>query len=117
EHPDRLGSRLSVGAGGQLNLRLRLLAAAPGIVAVSLILAGLLTWVFVRDLEYQSTQEQLDRQVIVAAVAVRNQECLSHSVAACPKNTTAVDFVDRLNNLVAPRVGGYRLLLLDPQRQ
>ena len=72
---------------------------------------------FVRDLEYQSTQEQLDRQVIVAAVAVRNQECLSHSVAACPKNTTAVDFVDRLNNLVAPRVGGYRLLLLDPQRQ
>jgi signal transduction histidine kinase len=73
--------------------------------------------VFVRDLEYQSTQEQLDRQVMVAAVAVRSQECLSHQAAACPKDTTAVDFVDRLNNLVAPRLGGYRLLLLDAQRQ
>jgi signal transduction histidine kinase len=84
---------------------------------VSLLLAGALTWVFVRDLEFQSTQEQLDRQVMVAAAAVRNQECLSHTAGVCPKNTTAADFLDRLNNLVAPRLGGYRLLLLDADRQ
>ena len=111
-----MGCGVSAGAGGQLNLRLRLLAAAAGIVAVSLLLAGLLTWVFIRDLELQSTQDQLDRQVVVAAVAVRNEECLSHTASACARATTSNDFVDRLNNLVAPRLGGYRLLLLDSDR-
>src|SRR5439155_1425119 len=45
------------------------MAAAAGIVAVSLLLAGALTWVQVRDLEFQSVQEQLDRQITSAAAA------------------------------------------------
>ena len=54
-----MGSRIPVGAERQLTLRLRLLAAAAGIVAVSLLLGGLLTWVLVRDLELQAVQDQL----------------------------------------------------------
>ena len=72
-----------------------------------------------RDLELQSTQEQLDRQVMPAAVAVRTEECLLHNgnaTTAC-RLTTATDFVDRMNNLVAPKLGGYRLLLLDSERR
>ena len=53
---------------------------------------------------------------MAAAVAVRNQECISHTAAACPRNTSSADFIDRLNNLVAPHLGGYRLLLLDSDR-
>ena len=110
-----MGCRLSVGAGGQLNLRLRLLAAAAGIVAVSLVLAGLLTWVLVRDLEFQSAQDQLDRQIVTAATYVKVQECLTPGQpnGAC-KLATIDDFVQRLS-LGAARLGG-RLLLLDGQR-
>jgi len=86
-------------------------------VAVSLLLAGVLTWVFVRDLELQGTQERLDQLVMPAAVAVRSEECISHVYSKACKLTTAGDFTDRLNNLVAPRLGGYRLLLLDSQRR
>src|SRR5439155_892228 len=73
QHPDGVGRRLPVGAGRKLNLRLRLLAAAAGIVAISLLLAGALTWVFVRDLEFQSVQDQLDREAISAQALVRHQ--------------------------------------------
>jgi len=52
-----------------------------------------------------------------AAVAVRSEECISHVYAKACKLTTAGDFTDRLNNLVAPRLGGYRLLLLDSERR
>jgi signal transduction histidine kinase len=52
-----------------------------------------------------------------AAVAVRSEECISHVYSKVCKLTTAGDFTDRLNNLVAPRLGGYRLLLLDSQRR
>ena len=100
-----------------MTLRLRLFAAAAGIVAISLLLAGLLTWVFVRDLEFNSAQEQLDRQVVPAAVAVRSEECLTHINTATCRLTTATDFVNRLNNLVAPKLGVYRLLLLDSERR
>src|SRR6202158_2456214 len=66
EHPDGLGRRLPAGAGGELSLRLRLLAAAAGIVAVSLLLSGALTWGLVGDLELQSAQDQLDREILTA---------------------------------------------------
>src|SRR5207302_5067992 len=123
QHPDGLGRRLPAGAGGGLTLRLRLLAAAAGIVAVSLLLAGALTWVFVRDLEFQSTQDQLDRQVPFAAVAVKHQECFVRPIvaaqpggAAC-RLDTATDYSDRLNTAVVPGLGADRLLLLDSERR
>ena len=112
-----MGRRLPARAWRQLTLRFRLLAAAAGIVAVSLLLAGLLTWVFVRDLEFDSAQEQLDRQVMPAAAAVRTEECITHVNTPTCRLTTSADFVDRLNNLVAPKLGGYRLLLLDSERR
>src|SRR5207247_9004783 len=119
EHPDRLGRRLPVGAGRELNLRLRLLAAAAGIVAVSLILAGALTWVFVRDLEFQSAQAQLGRNVITVTAQVRHEECFNPlpriaRPATCtrPGLDTPSDFVDRLTGLVVPTLSGNRLLLL-----
>ena len=109
-----MGSGLPPGARGNLTLRIRLLAAAAGIVAVSLLLAGALTWVQVRDLEFESVQNQLDRQIANAAVAVRSQECL---VAPAPGNgvcrpAAPADFVERLNKN-ASRLGSGRLLLLD----
>ncbi|HKW70917.1 MAG TPA: HAMP domain-containing sensor histidine kinase [Candidatus Dormibacteraeota bacterium] len=72
---------------------------------------------FIRDLEFGSAQEQLDRQVMPAAAAVRSEECLTHINTATCRLTTQTDFVDRLNNLVAPKLGGYRLLLLDSERR
>ena len=73
-----MGRRLPPGAGrDHLSLRFRLLAAAAGIVAVSLVLSGALTWVLVRDVELQGAQDELDRAVIVEAQLVRHQECLN----------------------------------------
>ena len=114
-----MGRRLSAGAGGELNLRLRLLAAAAGIVAVSLLLAGALTWVFVRDLEFQSAQAQLGRSVITVTAQVRHEECFTPlpkiaRPATCPRPglDTPSDFLDRLNGLIVPTLSGNRLLLL-----
>jgi two-component system OmpR family sensor kinase len=81
-------------------------------VAVSLLLAGLLTWVLVRDLEFQSAQDQLDRQVVAAATAVRVQECLVPSAAPQCRTAPQSEFVQRLS-LVAAKLGSGRLLLLD----
>src|SRR5207245_1736908 len=119
EHPDRVGRRLSPGACRQLSLRLRLLASAAGIVAVSLLLAGALTWVFVRDLEFQSAQAQLSRNVITVTAQVRHEECFNPlpriaRPATCPRPglDTPSDFLDRLNGLIVPTLSGNRLLLL-----
>lgn len=85
-------------------------------------LAGALTWFLVRDLEFQSVQDQLDRQVMADAVLVKHQECLIRPVvpgqpgAATCRLASETDFVDRLNALV-PSLGGYRLLLLDSERR
>jgi signal transduction histidine kinase len=90
-------------------------------VAVSLLLAGALTWILFRDLEIQTAQDQLDRQVVSARLVVMRQECL-----VVPRNPTSTacaggrlasygDFVDRLN-FVAPQLGTDRLLLLDSGR-
>ena len=117
-----MGRRLPAGAGGQLTLRFRLLAAAAGIVATSLLLAGALTWFFVRNLEFQTVQEQMDRQVGPISVAVRHQECLSRPLlpggvgAANCRLAGQTDFMDRLGLLVS-QLAGNRLLLLDAQRR
>ena len=108
-----MGRRVPPGAGGELTLRLRLLAAAAGIVAVSLALGGALTWVLVRDLEIQGVQQQLDRSVITAATLVRHQECLlrSRTPPACQPDDAA-DFEVRLSS-ITPSLNADRLLLLD----
>jgi signal transduction histidine kinase len=111
-----VGCRVSVGAGGKLTLRLRLVAAAAGIVAVSLLLGGALTWVMVRDLEFQSVQDQLDRNVTAAASVVRTQECfVAQSGTAVCRTASPADFIQRLD-VYSPRLGTGRLLLLDSAR-
>ena len=117
-----MGGRLPAGAGRELSLRLRLLAAAAGIVAVSLLLSGGLTWVLVRDLELQSAQEQLDRTIVTTRPLVLHQQCLIKTGA--PTNTgpatcrldDPIDYQERLN-VVASQLGGNRLLLLNRQRR
>jgi signal transduction histidine kinase len=89
---------------------------------VSLLLAGGLTWVLVRDLEFQSVQDQLDRSVVATAVFVKHEECLVRPVAvaqpgnAACRQATPNDFQDRLTSFVVPALSGNRLLLLDAQR-
>jgi len=120
-----VGSRLPAGARGerQLSLRFRLLAAAAGIVATSLLLSGALTWFLVRNVELQAAQDSVDRSVQVSAMLVRHQECLTrtgvatNAGAATCRLTDGNDFSDRLNSSVVPTLGGARLLLLGRQRQ
>ena len=113
---------MPAGAERQLTLRLRLLAAAAGIVAVSLLLGGLLTWVLVRDLELQGVQDQLDRAVFPAALQVKHLECFTLPAGTNPgpagcRRDLPIDFEDRMNSVVVPTLGGNRLLLLDSQRR
>jgi signal transduction histidine kinase len=83
---------------------------------VSLLLGGVLTWVFVRDLEVQIVQVQLDRQVTAAGLAARQRECEIERLVANPAGVcrlaTPADYTDRLNLLV-PQLGVNRLLMLD----
>ena len=86
---------------------------------MSLLLGGALTWVLVRDLEFQGAQDQLDRGVVAATVQVKHQECFTRpavvtniGVATC-RLDTPVDFEDRLSSIVLPTLSGNRLLLLD----
>ena len=111
-----MGRRIPPGADGNLTLRTRLLAAAAGIVAVSLLIGGALTWFLVRDLELNSAQDQLDRQVVVAAALVRAQECfVPRTGSAACRTVDPQTFIERLNSN-APRLGAERLLLLDSER-
>ncbi len=117
-----MGRRVPLGAGRQLTLRLRILAAAVGIVAVSLLLSGALTWVLVRNLEVSAAQGQLDLAIQVDHVLVRHQECLVRPAAVTNEGATtckldnAVDYEDRLASLAAT-LSADRLLLLDRQRR
>jgi signal transduction histidine kinase len=90
---------------------------------VSLLLAGALTWLLVRDLVIQNVQEQLNRGVVTVKDQVKHQECLTRPAvvsqpgAATCKLDAPVDFEDRLVALVVPTLSGNRLLLLDAQRK
>jgi signal transduction histidine kinase len=116
-----VGRGLPLGAGRTLTLRLRILAAAVGIVAVSLLLSGALSWVLVRNLEVSTAQGQLDLSVLVDHALVRHQECLVRPAAVTNEGATtckldaAVDFEDRLVGLAATFPSD-RLILLDRQR-
>jgi len=121
-----VGRRLPARAGGerQLSLRFRLLAAAAGIVATSLLLSGALAWVLVRNVALQGAQDELDRQILTSMVAVRHLECVR--IPAAPANAgtcTAFNgladaslFSERLDGLVTT-LGVDRLLLLNGSRQ
>ncbi len=121
-----MGRRVQAGAGRQLSLRLRVLAAAAGIVAVSLLLSGALTWVLVRNLEVQTAQGQLDFAIQVDRGLVRHQECQNRPAAATNEGSAACrvegglagasDFENRLATL-ATTLSEDRLLLLDRQRR
>ncbi|HET7467820.1 MAG TPA: HAMP domain-containing sensor histidine kinase [Candidatus Dormibacteraeota bacterium] len=120
-----MGRRLQARARGerQLSLRFRLLAAAAGIVATSLLMSGALTWLLVRNVELQAAQDSVDRSVQTATLLVRHQECFARTgaatnagLAAC-RQTDYSDFIDRLNTAVVPTLSGARLLLLGRQRQ
>jgi len=80
----------------------------------------------VRDLEFQSVQDQLGRRVTTVMGQVRHQECFNRPAqisapgpVPCPRPGLAsqTDFVDRLNSLVVPTLTGSRLLLLDSDRR
>ena len=117
-----MGRRLPPGAGRLLSLRLRVLAAAAGVVAVSLLLSGTLTWVLVRNLEFQGAQGQLDFAIQVDRVLVRHEECLNLPIVPTNEGPIAcrvddgLDFQDRLATL-ATTLSEDRLLLLDRQRR
>ncbi len=120
-----MGRRLPARAGGEreLSLRFRLLAAAAGIVATSLLLSGALTWFLVRNVELQAAQDSVDRNVQVSAMLVRHQECLMRTGVATNAGpvacrlTDGTDFSSRLDSSVAPALGSSRLLLLGRQRR
>ena len=90
---------------------------------MSLLLSGALTWVLVRNVELQGAQDQLDRAILVEAALVRHQECLSvpngPAAAGAPtcRPASPLEFQDRLSGLVAPTLGGDRLILLNRNRQ
>ena len=74
----------------------------------------------VRDLEFQSVQDELDRGVIQAAMQVRHQECVNrpfalYSGAATCRLDVPSEFQDRLSSIV-PTIAGDRLILLDRRR-
>ena len=89
---------------------------------VSLLLAGALTWLLVRDQVVQNVQEQLDRGVVTVKDQVKHQECLTRpAVVSQPGATNCkldapVDFEDRLTALVVPTLSGNRLLLLNARQ-
>jgi signal transduction histidine kinase len=115
-----VGGRVPAGAGGELSLRFRLLAAAAGIVAVSLLLSGALTWLLVRDLELQTAQEQLDRSIVADRPLVLHQQCLirvgaaTNPGAATCRLDDPIDYQQRLG-VLASQLGTSRLLLLNKQ--
>ena len=117
-----MGRGVPAGARPQLSLRLRVLAAAAGIVGVSLLLSGTLSWVLVRNLELQSAQGHLDFAIQVDRVLVRHLECFNPPLAPTGEgnNTCRLDdgfdFEDRLASL-ATTLSSDRVLLLDRQHR
>jgi signal transduction histidine kinase len=100
-----------------LSLRVRLLLAAAGIVVVSLLLSGALTWVLVRSLEFENAHIGLDRLARVDRITVLRNECLTlppPNTTNCPQNKLASPqlYDDRLRAIA--NNAGDRMLLLKP---
>ncbi|TMD05796.1 MAG: HAMP domain-containing histidine kinase [Chloroflexi bacterium] len=105
-----------------MSLRFRLLIAAAGIVVVSLVLSGALTWVLVRNLEFDDAHLQLDRLALLRRAEVLRAECLtipSGTTTTCPggngRLASRAAYEDRLRNL-AVASGADRMLLVAANR-
>ncbi len=105
-----------------MSLRVRLLIAAAGIVVVSLVLSGTLTWVLVRSLEFDDAHLQLDRLALLRRAEVLRAECLtipSGTTTSCPGGNTRLAsravYEDRLRNIAAAS-GADRMLLVAANR-
>jgi two-component system sensor histidine kinase BaeS len=98
-----------------------LLAAAAGIVAVSLLLSGALTWLLVRNLEVQAAQDQLDRAIVAARPAVVHLQCFNpppgpaQPGGAFCRLADPAEYMNRLNGL-SPTLNADRLILLGRDR-
>ncbi len=101
-----------------MSIRLRLLLAAVGVVAVSLVLSGFLTGFLVRDLEFKNAQSALDSNAVIFRQQVWNRECASNLAAGAGRCAGPValatrdEYIDRLNTTVAPSLNGDRMLLV-----
>ena len=105
-----------------MSLRFRLLIAAAGIVVVSLVLSGALTWVLVRNLEFDDAHLQLDRLALLRRAEVLRAECLtipSGTTTTCPggngRLASRAAYEDRLRN-IAVASGADRMLLVAANR-
>ncbi len=121
-----MGCRLQTGADPHLSLRARVLAYAAGIVAVSLIVSGALTWVLVRDLEFSNAKDQLAHDVVAYRTRVLTAECVQRlaSLPGCPGLTvngirqsgqTPLDQYQLDLQNISTGLAGDRLVLLDRQ--
>ncbi len=80
---------------------------AAGIVAVSLLLSGVLTWVLVRNLEEQTAKDNLERTALYSAVNVAQWNRAAH---------TQVELADLLASNISPSaLAGDRLIVLQRQ--
>jgi signal transduction histidine kinase len=119
-----VGRGVQTGDGRDLSLRARLLLAAIGIVAVSLILSGVLNWALVRNLEaqnaesqLQTAQSQLNNRAVIMRVRVPT-DCKAAYLAGhvcrnpVPNEQAYITLVDNsaLQSLLPP---GDRFLLLN----
>jgi signal transduction histidine kinase len=111
-----VGGGLQAGDGQDLSLRGRLLLAAIGIAATSLILSGALNWVLVSRLQIANTESQLRTQALVLRTTLPG-ECLTPN----PRTRTCVTpirseqaYVDLASSALRPAVpSGDRLILLN----
>ena len=111
-----MGGGLQAGDGRELSLRVRLLLAAVGIVAVSLALSGALTWTLVSRLELGIAQDQLARNVLLLRPQLQALECVQRSpTGGCSAHASDADLIDRVR-LRDPDLAGDRMLLLDQPR-
>ncbi len=99
-------------------MRLRLLLAAVGIVAVSLILSGGLTWAFVSRLEEQTARDQLAKNALLIKPQIVGLDCVSRVSNRCTETVGSEDeFAAVVNARVASlNLDGARLVLLDQVR-
>lgn len=113
-----MGGGVQAGASRDLSLRLRLLLLAIGLVALSLVLSGTLTWFLVRNLEFENAQGELDRSVLVYEPLIERRECITPapSGSACLPNqrnvTTSAGFTEAMKQF-SEGLAGDRLILLD----
>jgi len=118
-----VGGGLQVGDGRQLSLRFRLLLATIAIVAVSLTLAGAVTWTLVSRLEFTRTQEELAKNALLLRQQIQPLDCVEYDtnptthlptskcIRAVGNEATFVEILDRRAPVLDP--AGERLIVLD----